>query len=224
MQSMTTGTLTGTESYGPCMVSVGRWANNDPNLLANAQLAAEAKNLYNQFYNIYLQTMGDASTTSVRAVRTTQPTTGTQATRRRRRTAAQRPRQRTGTTRQQQAASRRATPARQRVRTPAGTPGPSDARVLAAIVRNPNISIDLLRRRVPGMRENIVGTCVARLLAKRYISGTAKIGPFTATNAGINANSKQPTSIGQARSRRTPTTRAVTTQAVAEQPTGTSGN
>ena len=65
-------TTTGTEDYGPCMTTVGKWAYTYPNLLANAQLAAEAQNLYSEINRIYLQT----SVSSVAAVRTVQmPTT-----------------------------------------------------------------------------------------------------------------------------------------------------
>ena len=81
--------------------------------------------------------------------------------------------------------------------------GPSDARVLAAIVRSGSpIGVELLRRRVPGMLANIVGTAIRHLTDRQYITGEPKIGPFTATTAGINANTKQPTSIGAARARR----------------------
>src|SRR6516225_3288327 len=82
MQSTTTGTMTGTESYGVCMVSIGRWAYNDPNLLANAQLAQQAQNLYSEIYGIYLQTSGEATAVSVRAVRAVQTPATTQPRRR----------------------------------------------------------------------------------------------------------------------------------------------
>ena len=84
--------------------------------------------------------------------------------------------------------------------------GPSDARVLAAIVRSGSpIGVELLRRRVPGMLANIVGTAIRHLTDRQYITGEPKIGPFTATAAGMAANTKQPTSIGAARARRTAT-------------------
>ena len=211
MQSTTTGTMTGTESYGVCMVSIGRWAYNDPNLLANAQLAQQAQNLYSEIYGIYLQTSGEATAVSVGAVRAVQTPTTTQPRRRPRSTQQtqaqrQRPprsRQRTGAAATRQQRRQAATPTPQRVRTPAGSLGASDGRVLAAIIRSGSpIGVDMLRRRVPGMRENIVGTALRHLLDKAYITGEPKIGPFTATTAGINANTKQPTSIGAARARR----------------------
>ena len=64
--------------------------------------------------------------------------------------------------------------------TPPG-PAPADARVLNAIVNNPNINVENLRRRVDSMAPNILGTCIKRLLARGYISGSPKTGPFRAT-------------------------------------------
>ena len=202
-------TTTGTEDYGPCMTTVGKWAYTYPNLLANAQLAAEAQNLYSEINRIYLQT----SVSSVAAVRTVQmPTTpaarprATQQTQQGQRQRPGRPRQRTGAAASRQRRRQAATPTGQRVRTPAGSMGPSDARVLAAIVRSGSpIGVELLRRRVPGMLANIVGTAIRHLTDRQYITGEPKIGPFTATAAGMAANTKQPTSIGAARARRTAT-------------------
>jgi len=106
-----------------------------------------------------------------------------------------------------------------RVRTAAGTPGPQVAKVLAKIVSSPEINIEGLRRSLRTMGPNIVGTALGRLFKAGHISGTPKVGPFTATAAGIEANNKQPTSIN-ARRRTTGKTTHVTEPAGQMQQTG----
>ena len=200
MQSTTTGVTTGTESYGPCMVSVGEWCVTEPNL--TEQQKTSVQTAYNTIYNTYLQARY-AAATAVRAVRTgQQPATYTQTTQRR-----------TGA-----AATRRAESATTpRVRTPQGQLGQVDSRVLNQIVSNPNISTEQLRKRASlrNMQANILGTCLGRLLKTSMITGTPKIGPFSATPQGITAVRKEPTSIGAARARRTAATTPTTEQVAA---------
>ena len=74
--------------------------------------------------------------------------------------------------------------------TPPG-PAPADARVLNVIVNNPNINVENLRRRVDSMAPNILGTCIKRLLARGYITGSPKTGPFRAT--GVAPTEPRPT-------------------------------
>jgi len=63
-----------------------------------------------------------------------------------------------------------------------GTLGPADTRVLDVIVAKPNIKMKGLQRRLrEDMTPRIIGTCVARLLIRGHIAGTAKTGPFNAT-------------------------------------------
>jgi hypothetical protein len=67
-------------------------------------------------------------------------------------------------------------------------------------VSTPGITADALRKTFArSMEPNILGTSLGRLLKGNYISGTAKVGPFTATATGIAANQKQPTSINTRR-------------------------
>jgi hypothetical protein len=74
--------------------------------------------------------------------------------------------------------------------TPPG-PAPADARVLNAIVNNPNINVENLRGRVTGMAPNIIGTCLRRLLKAGYITGSPRTGPFRAT--GVAPTEPRPT-------------------------------
>ena len=115
-----------------------------------------------------------------------------------------------------QAETRRRQPC---TRTADGTPGPKVARVLAKIVSIPNINIEGLRKSLRSMEPNVVGTALGRLLRAGHISGTPKVGPFTATAAGIEANNKQPTSIN-ARRRTAGKTTQVTEPAGQMQQTG----
>jgi len=208
MQSTTTGVTTGTESYGPCMVSVGEWCVTEPNL--TEQQKTSVQTAYNTIYNTYLQARY-AAATAVRAVRTgQQPATYTQTTQRRTGAAA--------TRRAESATTRRAASATTpRVRTPQGQLGQVDSRVLNQIVSNPNISTEQLRKRASlrNMQANILGTCLGRLLKTSMITGTPKIGPFSATPQGITAVRKEPTSIGAARARRTAATTPTTEQVAA---------
>ena len=211
MQSTTTGVTTGTESYTPCMVSVGEWCLTEPNL--TEQQKTSVQTAYNTIYNTYLQARY-AAATAVRAVRGYTPSaTGTQTTQQ------QRQGQRTTTQRRTGAAATRSAASAivPRVRTPPGQLGQVDSRVLNQIVSNPNISTEQLRKRASlrNMQANILGTCLGRLLKTSMISGTAKIGPFSATPQGITAVRKEPTSIGAARARRTAATTPTTEQVAA---------
>jgi hypothetical protein len=191
---MQSTTMAGATNYNECMVEVGKWAYS--------QGGPQAQTAYQTLYGLYLGSQHVVSSTAgARSSSTTQEP-------RAQRPRTQRPRQRTG------AAARTGA----RVRTPAGQVGIVDSKVLAQIVANPNIATEALRKRptLRNMTANILGTCISRLLKGGYISGTAKVGPFSATPAGINATQKQPTSIGQARQarqarRRTATPSAPTT-------------
>jgi hypothetical protein len=92
-------------------------------------------------------------------------------------------------------------------RTPrvAGALGDKMARVLGKIVSTPDgITYEALAKAITPryMKPNEVGTGIWRLTEKGYITGTPKVGPFTATETGIEAVKTQPTSINAPRNRR----------------------
>ena len=182
MQSMTTP-ISATE-LNSCFVNIGAWA-------ASVGPAALAE--YNPLYNRYLSTIGGTMTGSVStpAVRPQRPA--------------------------RQAAQPQTTPARQRNRATPGTPGPKDAQVLAKIVGTPGgIAIEPLRRYFEAptrqMSTNILGTSLGRLMKAGHITGTPKVGPFTATPTGVEA-AKKVTSIN---TRRRASSKATTGATAAE--------
>ena len=180
MQS-TTGT-----NYNDCMVQVGKWAySNEGN--------QQAQTAYQTLYGIYLASQPGVAAASP-SVRSSARTRSQRPSRARQRTGSATPTTTTTT----------ATRTRVRTRTPPGQLGAVDAKVLTQIVANPNIAIEALRKRpsLRTMEPNILGTCIARLLKTGNMSGTPKVGPFTATQKGIDALNKQPTSIGAARQAR----------------------
>ena len=190
-----------------CMVEVGRWAYAQG-------VGSPARETYQAFYETYLAT-------GMPGMGTAAPSAGRTAQRQRNRTGA-RVRTRTAATRTRTAGQTSAAPPSTRsprVRTPAGTPGPSVAKVLNRICASPGINIEGLRKNVRGMEPNIIGTALTRLFKAGHISGTPKVGPFNPTTAGIEANNKQPTSINTRR-RTTGKTAQVTEPAGQMQQTG----
>src|SRR5262245_31981670 len=144
-----------------CMVTCGRWAYAQG-------VGSEAQVAYQRFYETYLAAESGMVTTAQPAARQRQ----SQA----------RPRTRTAARSRTQAQTRTRPP---RTRTAAGAPGPSVAKVLNKICASPGINIEGLRKNVRGMEPNIIGTALGRLFKAGHISGTPKVGPFTATAAGI---------------------------------------
>jgi hypothetical protein len=188
-----------------CMVTCGRWAYAQG-------VGSEAQVAYQRFYETYLAAESGMVTTAQPAARQRQS-----RARPRTQTAAGTRTRAAGQTRTRAAGQTRTRPPR--VRTASGTPGPSVARVLAKIVSTPEINIEGLRRSLRSMEPNIVGTALGRLFKAGHITGTPKVGPFTATAAGIEANNRQPTSINTRR-RTTGRTTQVTEPAGQMQQTG----
>jgi len=178
--------------YDRAMILAGKWCYNHGN--------AEAQDLYSKLYGNYLTNGGMA--TAQPPARPAQP-----------RSAGSRTQAQAGT--RSQAGTRPP-----RTRTADGTPGSKVARVLAKIVATPSINIEGLRKTFArSMEPNVIGTALGRLFKAGHISGTPKVGPFTATAAGIEANNKQPTSINTRR-RTTGKTTPVTEPAGQMQQTG----
>jgi hypothetical protein len=156
-----------------CFVQIGKWA------YANA---GRAREVYSELYGIYLteNTTTTPGTTVGRSRRSAAPAT--------------RP--------ARQAAQPQTAPARQRTRATPGAPGEKDGQVLAKIIASPGITIEPLRRyfEVPTrqMSTNILGTSLGRLMKAGRITGTPKVGPFTATATGVEA-AKKVTSINTRR-------------------------
>jgi hypothetical protein len=174
MQSMTTPTSA--QELQSCYVKIGAY------MLAEDPVAYA--NVYEPVYSWYLRNIaGNTATNTVRSPRSAAPTT--------------RPARQAA---QPQPAN--APSGRQRTRsTTPGTPGPKDSQVLAKIVASP-VAIEPLRRYFEHparkMSTNILGTSLGRLMKAGLITGTPKVGPFTATEAGIEA-AKKVTSINTRR-------------------------
>jgi hypothetical protein len=116
-------------------------------------------------------------------------------------------------------------PAQQRIRATPGTPGQKDGQVLAKIVATPGITIEPLRRYFDvasrKLGPNILGTSLSRLMKAGRIAGTPKSGPFTATEAGVEA-ARKVTSINTRRRASSKATTGATT-AEATQPQAAAG-
>jgi hypothetical protein len=183
---------TSAQELQSCYVKIGAY------MLAEDPVAYA--NVYEPVYNWYLRNItGNTATNTVRSPRSAAPTT--------------RPARQAA---QPQPAN--APSGRQRTRsTTPGSPGPKDAQVLAKIVGSPGgIAIEPLRRYFEHparkMSTNILGTSLGRLMKSGLITGTPKVGPFTATEAGIEA-AKKVTSIN---TRRRASSKATTGATAAE--------
>src|SRR5262249_26281917 len=162
-----------------CMVTCGRWAYAQG-------VGSEAQVAYQRFYETYLAAESGMGTTAQSAGRTAQqrpaPQRNRTGARARAGTAATRSRAARQTPTPSAAQPRTRSPG---VRTPAGTPGPSVAKVLNKICASPGINIERLRKSLRTMEPNVVGTALGRLFKAGHISGTPKVGPFNPTAAGI---------------------------------------
>jgi hypothetical protein len=160
-----------------CFVNCGRWAY---------MKGGEALAAYQVFYNQYLAESGMGIAPVTVMVPGATPTARPR-----------RPRATTQQTGTRQPGTQQRT---RRVRTAPGSLGEPSAKVLAKIVTTPGITVEGLRKnfaRTPGLdAPQRVGVAIRNLTTKSYIAGTDnKTGPFNATSAGIEINSKQPRSI-----------------------------
>jgi hypothetical protein len=175
-----------------CFVNCGRWAY--------AQ-GGTALTKYQEFYNEFLAAESGINTA-----------TPVQPQRQRQSRAANQP------TANQPTADKQPTG---RQRTPPGILGESSARVLARIIADPrNTTAEALQNhfvRTKGLDgAQRVGVALGNLWRKGLITGTERKGPFTATQAGIEMNSKEPRPItSRQRSRKTTTPTAAGEQAAA---------
>ena len=111
-----------------------------------------------------------------------------------------------------------------RIRSTSPSSGTKIDRVFAQIMKTPGITREAIATAVVPryMRANEVGTCLFRLRERNYVSWTTdeKLGPFTATPAGIEANRELVTSINTGRRQRTGRTAAAAAEPTQQQATG----